>query len=267
MTTSAASPRSEAIAHTLLYEHRLAGLGRAFAAVGLAPVIVKGQSVADLVYPAEEPRIASDVDLLVGSDEDAVVGCLKAIGYLEKIAADRPYSREFSGERPFVTEDPALPPLVEVHRCLDKIIRRPIDYPTIIARSRPATRAGFRYPTIEDLLLLVVLHASNSAVPDPKNPIDIRHLVERGRPNMVVVRERAAAWGLTRAINALAGSAESRKNASNIVTRGVPRAISAWSFLPVPLRYVVGQLDWHDSPSLWARDLTRYAWARLRDHL
>ena len=154
-----------AVAAAMFYEYRLNALGNEFAARSLSPVIVKGQAIVDLAFPKDEIRLSGDVDLLVGEDGEAVVRALADMGYQE----GRPHSRHFKfGERGFSQHDERLPGYVEVHRCLDKILLRPIPYADILVRAKPSGRQGFRYPSIEDLILLVVLHASADIFFEPE---------------------------------------------------------------------------------------------------
>lgn len=233
-----------------LYEHRLGNLGRCFAARGLSPLIVKGQSVSDLAYGELEPRLASDVDLLVSDDESAVCQALIQAGYHERTDPQRRVSSQLLGERPFVTKTAALPPLVEVHRFLDKGILRPVDYAGIHLRAQPSGREGFHYPSPEDLLLLVVLHEAVSLKPShARTSRDIARLLARAKPDMAVVRERARAWELTRALEAILAG----RPPAGACTPG--------------LAYLWSQRKWHDRQSTWAKGLLRYALARGRDRL
>ncbi len=219
--------------------------------MGLAPVIVKGQAIVDLAYPADQARLAGDVDLLVGQDEAAVCNALLWAGYKEKTHAKRAHSAPLLGERAFIVKSPALPSLVEVHRFLDKAILRPVDYAGILARATPSQRAGFRYPTAEDLLLLVVLHESVAQTPSmERTQRDLDMLMRNTQPNMNIVRARAQAWELSRALETiLQGQApHTTKDAS-------------------PFRYFWQQRQQHDSQLTWAMGLGRYVYKRLADRL
>lgn len=237
------------IAAAAAYEHRLEHLGAHFAGLGLAPVIVKGQAIVDLAYPPGEARVTGDVDLLVGDDEVMVSAALRRLGYAEQTDPSRRVSAPLLGERAFVTRNVALPSLVEVHRFLDKGILRPVDYAGILARARQSPRPGFRYPAIEDLLLLVVLHESVAQVPSlARTGRDVRMILDHGKPDMRTVRARARLWELDRALDmVLAGRSE-----------GAPEDSSA-------LAYFWAQRRHHDSSLTWALGLARYGAARVAD--
>ena len=175
------SKQGQALVASMFYEYRLNELGKEFAARNLAPVIVKGQAIVDLAFPKDEVRLSSDIDLLVGDDAEPIATALTEIGYEE----DTPHSRHFRfGERGFHQHEKRLPGYVEVHRCLDKIFLRPIPYAEILARAKPSGRSGFRYPTMEDLLLLVVLHASADIFFDLERvQRDLRFLLGHAQPD------------------------------------------------------------------------------------
>lgn len=237
------------LAAAALYEHRLDNLGAAFARAGLCPVIVKGQAIVDLAYPADEPRLAGDVDLLVGEDEEAVCQALREAGYREQSVAGRKTSSALLGERPFAHRGRNLPGLVEVHRFFDKGILRPVDYTGIMQRARMSRRAGFRYPTPEDLLLLVVLHESVAKAPSlERTRRDVDMILRHARPDMTVVEARAAVWQLRKALAlVLAGqSLGSAAEASGMA-------------------YLWAQRRHHDRVLTWAAGLAQYAWARVLD--
>ena len=244
--------RYNATAAAMFYEYRLNELGNEFAARSLSPVIVKGQAIVDLAFPKDEIRLSGDVDLLVGADGEAVVRALADMGYQE----GPPHSRHFKfGERGFSQHDERLPGYVEVHRCLDKILLRPIPYADILARAKPSGRQGFRYPLIEDLILLVVLHASADIFFEPERVRrDLHFLLECGKPDMDIVRVRARQWELSRALRRL-------------LDGRYPREVAAsgdWSASRTAT-YLLGQVLWHDSPLTVLRGLGNYGLARLRD--
>lgn len=240
------------MAVSMLYQHRLENLGKVFAARNMLPVIVKGQAIADLAYPADEIRLCADVDILAGDDAVAVADVLLELGYTEKPA----HSRFFRfGERVFCHDDTSLPPLVEVHRVLDKILLRPIPYRDIIARAQCARLTGFRYPTLEDLLLLVVLHASSDVYFDAARvERDLHFLLNCKGLDMTVVKQRAQEWQLSTAL-------------LRLVNRQYPQGTSKSpaSTLAAAFSYFAGQFGWHDSTATVCRGLLYYAWARLCD--
>ena len=241
-----------AAAAAMFYEYRLNELGNEFAARSLSPVIVKGQAIVDLAFPKDEIRLSGDVDLVVGADGEAVVRALADMGYQE----GPPHSRHFKfGERGFSQHDERLPGYVEVHRCLDKILLRPIPYADILTRAKPSGRQGFRYPSIEDLILLVVLHASADIFFEPERVRrDLHFLLECGKPDMNIVRVRARQWELSRALRRLLDG------------RYPQEAVASgdWSASRTAT-YLLGQVLWHDSLLTVLRGLANYGLARLRD--
>jgi hypothetical protein len=253
-TAPGLSKQHEAVARSMLYVHRLTELGQEFAARNLAPVIVKGQAIVDLAFPKDEVRLSADIDLLVGDDANQTAAALREIGYKE----NAPHSRHFElGERKFHQSEMRLPSYLELHRCLDKIILRPIPYAEIFARATPSGRRGFRYPAIEDLFLLVVLHASADIAFNPQRvQRDLMFLIDRGKPNMDVVRSRARDWELSRALRRLL----SGQHPQNPV---VPTKHTASK----TATYLLGQLMWHDNPLTVLRGLAKYSLARSKDRL
>jgi hypothetical protein len=243
-----------AAAASMFYEYQLNELGKEFAARNLAPVIVKGQAIVDLAFPKDEIRLSADIDLLVGDGAEPIATALTEIGYEE----DTPHSRHFGfGERGFHQHEKRLPGYVEVHRCLDKILLRPIPYAEILERAKPSGRRGFRYPTMEDLFLLVVLHASADIFFDPERvQRDLLFLIGYGKPDMDIVWLRARQWELSRALHRL-------------LSERHPQMARAPSCSPASKTgsYLMGQLLWHDSPLTVLRGLAKYSLARLQDRL
>jgi hypothetical protein len=239
----------------MLYEGRLNALGEEFAARRLAPVIVKGQAIIDLAYPSDEVRLSSDVDLLTGSDEGLVADILRTLGYREQASRSRHYR---FAERGFHRQGTDLPTYVEVHRGLDKIILRPIPYLDILARARPSGRAGFRYPTVEDLLLLVVLHASADIYFDPERVRrDLAYLIDHAKPDLDLVRARAREWELSRALHRLLTDRYPKKTPRTSGRRSAAAIAS----------YFMGQFFWHDRVVTVLRGLGQYSLARIKDRL
>lgn len=244
----------EALAASMLYEYRLNELGKEFASRNLTPMIVKGQAIVDMAYPTDEIRLSGDIDLLVGDDGEQVAAALKDLGYQES----KQHSRHFQfSERGFSQNEQRLPGYVEVHRCLDKVLLRPIPYAEILARSEPSGRQGFRYPAIEDLILLVVLHASCDIFFDPERVRrDLHFLVDHGKPDMDIVWSRARQWELSHALHRLLNGRYPK----------ITRSTGAWSVSKTGT-YILGQLFWHDRIITALRGLATYSVARLRDRL
>lgn len=240
---------AKTVAASMVYEFQLGELGKQFAADGLAPVVVKGQAIVDLVFPKGEIRLAGDVDLLVGDDAEAVIDVLTGLGY-EEIP---PHSTHFCfDDRSFVQQGKRLPNLVELHQCLDKVLLRPIPYHEVIARAKPSGRFGFRYPEIEDLFLLVVLHASADIFfKQARVERDLWFLVNHGKPDMEIVWSRARQWELSCALRRLLSG----------------RYPQSRSQPPGPAVYLASQALWHDNFITVLRGLAKYSYARLLDRL
>ena len=242
------------MAASMLYQHRLDNLGKAFAMRNVHPVVVKGQSIADMAYPPEQLRLSADVDILAGDDDKTIVQVLLELGYRQQPRHSRFFPFE---EKVFHHHDLTLPPVVEVHQLLDKILLRPIPYAEIIARSRSSGRTGIRYPTIEDLVLLVVLHASSDPYFDAvRVERDLRYLLACNGLDMELVQQRARQWQLSRALKRLLAKQYPRNGSHNAEAR-----------LGNAYRFFATQLGWHDSAATVCRGLLYYAWARLCDRL
>jgi len=268
-----ASVSRKKVVNALLYEQALARLGEIFTRKGLSPVIVKGQAIFDLSYPSNTVRQASDVDLLVGDDEDEVIETLLNAGYLEHEALGRRFSCTLLGERIFTDARHELPP-VEVHRFLDKIIMHRVDYRGILARARPSSRPGLAYPSAEDLLLLTILHAACDANLQAGRTLDdLQNLVVHGRPEPAVILDRARQWKLRIAVQYWMSRLASERGVAFLSCSAGLRArlgprLSDWLrpiVKPRGVGYFLHQLAWHDNPATVAKALARYAVLRLRD--
>jgi hypothetical protein len=284
------------IAAVLGYEQALHGLGQAFLERGLAPVVVKGQALTDMAYPPNVLRHAGDVDLLVAAHEEAVVAqALLGIGYEEQAQPGRRFSKRLLGERVFVhavQTSHALPKVVEVHQFLDKVVRRPVDYPGILARARPSRFDGLRFPTPEDLFLLAVLHADVSEQIDETRALnDIGYLLLGSAIDVTAIAERALAWELRGAVlrwveklaggndESLAAAADDLREAilgthsdrrsiemvAGLVIGLVAATFAGWVTAP-GARYLVEQLPRHDNPGRFVLEAGRYSVLRVLDH-
>jgi hypothetical protein len=268
------APDHARIARAMVYEESLGRLGAMLAERGLAPVLVKGQAIADRAYPASEPRLAADVDLLVGADDSpAVAATLIELGYHERLRPERRFSQPYLGERQFHCQG-QVP--VELHTDLDKQVKRPIGYAALRARAVPSGRPGFRYPTPEDLLLLVIIHASSADGLDPARPLeDLHRLISGAPPDWRVIAERAAAWHLTRALGYWLEQVVRRHGTAvptSLVRSGSALAHGTAALarslrLPGGVQHFIDQLAWHDSAWAVLTSLSRYGTLRLRDHL
>lgn len=261
------------IGQALWYQRGLQKIGAAFADAGIAPVVVKGQALVDLVYPPNVLRPANDIDLLVPGDQEAVVGVLTSCGYQEQVAAGRPYSRHVMGERLFLARPHGYPP-VELHGFLDKMIKRPIDYTGIDRRARAGPHPGLRYPAIEDLLLLVMLHASYTTDTSRERILDdLQHLLARGAPDLDLARSRAVEWELAVVFDTWMGRLHRarRIELGFILRRDRSRLCDLFEVASDRLtpgwRYFVGQLPWYDRVTRHLRGTVSYALLRAWDRL
>lgn len=223
-------------------------------------MIVKGQAIVDLAYPRDVVRLSADVDLLVSREDEArIAGVLEASGYAERVDKHRPLTGPLFGERSFVTKDPLLPALVEVHRHMDKILRRRVDYEGVLRRAVPSNRVGFRYPQKEDLFLIVVLHASTSQIRNATRITQDFSLLLRTSLDLTVVNERARAWGLEVALRRLLpGIGEPGYDPRVAIVTHVESSSTG-------LHYFLEQLAWHDRPTRAFPYFLGYACGRALD--
>src|SRR5690606_3745415 len=106
---------------------------------------------------------------------------------------------------------------------------RPIDYAGILARARPSPRQGLSYPTLEDLLLLVVLHASSSLVRNDERCLnDIGHLAVHPKLDWQVVWERAHTWELEHALERWLELLRRKRGMHVQGAAAVSRRLDAW---------------------------------------
>jgi hypothetical protein len=259
------------VGRALHYERGLARLGEGFEAAGVAPVVVKGQAIVDATGLQPGDRLSCDVDLLVGPDnERRVAEVLGQLAYREEVHTDRRLTSRLLGERVF------LPPRgyasVEVHRVFDKLILRPIDYAGILERAQACQYPGLRYPSIEDLFLLVVLHAASDYQIDEARVLnDLEGLMAVDGLDMDVVHDRARRWKLRVALETwLERLAQVRDVGPGGDGRFVRWDLCQWARrvsepLPTGPRYFTILAPWFDSPLTPAAGLIHYAVLRTAE--
>lgn len=189
--------RPTAQAATLLREHVIERIDVALAEAGVAALAVKGAALAESVYPEPWMRTMSDVDLLVSDAQlESAIRALASAGFeVDPRPADRRLS--YGAFNEVMLSYPVGPGslLVELHTSLDKVVRRPVDLPAIVSRSRCWKRA-LSLPALEDHLLIVVLHAATADFDHAVAWLDL-HLLLGRKPDLEVVLARAAAWSLS----------------------------------------------------------------------
>ncbi len=193
-------PRARA--DCVLRSHLLDGLAESLRKASLRVLVVKGGGLAATVYPQPWLREMGDIDLIVApGEEERVVEALRASGYEQHHWPGRPLSSAQIGERLLqIKLGETLYP-VEVHRRLDKLVGRPIDYQDVFARARSSKELpeNILVPCPEDHFLLVVLHQATAELRHPIGWIDLELLL-RGGLDLSVVLKRARRWRLSTAL-------------------------------------------------------------------
>lgn len=176
---------------------QLEALGNLLAARGLDAMLVKGAALALGAYDPPWSRDMSDIDVIARPGQvDRVAAALESAGYTRYYPERRPLTHASLGELQMLP--PAQPRhVVEIHRHLDKVSVRPIDYASIFSRAHPAHGlAALLVPSTEDHLLLIALHASTHDFHHDEAYADVDRLLRLG-VDREALRERAAAWDLS----------------------------------------------------------------------
>jgi hypothetical protein len=161
-TIEIVSDPAAARASYVLRNHVLGQLALAVDGIGAPIMLLKGAALAEDVYPRPWQREMSDIDLLVAPEDlDSVVAVLCDAGFVRRsFGRDRTHSARFF-EVKLDANVGGCSLLIELHCGVDKIARRPVDYPAIFARALPHPAYDrFLIPDHTDHVLLVVLHAS-----------------------------------------------------------------------------------------------------------
>jgi ubiquinone/menaquinone biosynthesis C-methylase UbiE len=176
-----------------------------FAAHGIPAIAFKGPVLAAVAYGDPALRRAGDLDLLV-QDQHAKRVCdlLTASGYRvqpEGLSdAQRQAAWRVCGEIALVRDRDGI--LVEPHAAIaPPALCVPLDYPGLWARSRPVALDGRDVPcfALEDLVLVLCVHASKHEWSELRWICDVAELVER-YPNLAwsETLERARRQGCER---------------------------------------------------------------------
>lgn len=177
----------------LAREHVLDLVSEALRTAGLSALLVKGAGLAHL-YPSPWLRPMSDIDLLLRErDLGPVVDALGVAGF----AVEHDSARSRTARLLEVAARPpptAMQLLLELHISMDKVVLRPIDVDAIFDRAAPvASRPSLRIPSLEDHVLLVVLHLAADEFRHATGMVDLEVLVKAGADlDVVVARSRAA---------------------------------------------------------------------------
>lgn len=268
-------------ADALLRRHVLAQIAEALRQDKLQALLVKGAALALTVYPDAAARRMSDIDMLVEeADQTRAVRALENLGWLVSRPESRHFSRGMLGETMVQARVGSMTFTVEVHAALDKVVRRPIAFRDLFARSSPAPGyEGLSVPSREDHTLLVALHASTHEYRHVLALQDMELLLRSGLDKRELVR-RAEQFRL-RSVMFVMLSVLKNLGAASVdealvkmfdpgwVRRGViGRFYDARRFPPVlgeealGLSWIVGQAPLWDDPRMFAKGVLKYAGVR-----
>ncbi len=186
----------------VLRSHLLEGLAECLKQASLRVLLVKGAALASSIYPQPWLREMCDIDLVVEpGDQDHVVAALRGAGYQQHRWQQRPLSSAQTGERVMRIKLGETEMPVEVHRQLDKLVARPIDYRQVFDRASASAALpdNLLIPSPEDHFLLVVLHQATSGLRHQAGWIDLELLL-RGGLDLDRVLRQAQQWRLSTAL-------------------------------------------------------------------
>jgi hypothetical protein len=266
----------------LAREHVLGSLARALHDARLEALLVKGCGLAHL-YPSPWLRPMADVDLLVRERElDRVVSVLSAAGFTRE-----PDGRPLTASLLEISlRSPGQQLLVELHLSMDKVVLRPLDVGAMFDRSTTSNHGeALRVPSLEDQVLLVVLHFAADEYQHAAAVVDLELLVRHGAKLEEVV-ERARKVGATSALHlalailcARAGEqVVSEDVLASLAPTGLRRRLLATQFDPTtwPVarhgstlgpRWLLKQLLLQDSTASFGKGLAAYAIKRLLERV
>ena len=184
------------------------------AARGIRALPLKGAVLAESVYAVEAERPMSDVDVLALERFPDAVAALHDAGFAELVR----------GDHAFAFRDPAGAGVVELHRSVTSAPGLfPLDAEGLWRRRRPGRGQLQAWPSAEDLLLQLALHAAfqHGLVLSLVQWLDFRRLVEREALDVAVVAT------LARAARAEAPLAAALAVAEAVVGAKVPDALRA----------------------------------------
>ncbi len=264
----------------LAREHVLGLLARALHDAHLEALLVKGCGLTHL-YPVPWMRPMADVDLVVREqDLGRVVGALSAAGFTRD-PSQRPLTAPLLE---IGLRSPGQELLVELHLSMDKVVLRPVDIGAMFGRATPSMVGdALRLPSLEDQLLLVVLHFAADEYQHAAAVVDLELLVRHG-VNLRVVVARAREAGATSALffalailcARLGEQLVSEDLLASLAPHGLRHKLLATQFdpkaWPVAKRvstlgtpWLLKQLLLHDRPMAFAKGLASYGLRRFSE--
>jgi Uncharacterised nucleotidyltransferase len=142
------------------------------AAQGIRALPMKGAVLAETVYGVEAERPMSDVDLLALERFPEAAAALRQAGFAEVVRGDHAWA----------FRDPSGGGIVELHRSVTSAPGLfPLDSEGVWQRRRPGRGQLRAWPSVEDLLLQLALHAAfqHGLVLSLVQWLDFRQLLER----------------------------------------------------------------------------------------
>jgi hypothetical protein len=199
------------------------------AARGIRALPMKGAVLAESVYGVEADRPMSDVDVLVLERFPEAASALAEAGFVEVVRGDHAWA----------FRDPSRGGILELHRSVTSAPGLfPLDAEGLWQRRRAGQRQLQAWPSAEDLLLQLALHASfqHGLVLSLVQWLDFRLLLEREPIDVALLLERAAAARARAPLAAALAAAEAVVAAPvpAELRDGLPRGLARW--LEAPLR-------------------------------
>lgn len=190
-------------------------------AQGIRSLPLKGAVLAETVYDAESDRAMSDVDVLALERWPDAIAALVAAGFAE-IAR---------GDHAWAFRDPGSGAVVELHRSVVSAPGLfPMDAEGLWKRSRPGRGQLRRYPSSEDLLVQLALHAAfqHGLVLSLVQWLDFRRVLEREALDLERLQALSARSRADAPVAAALAVAEA------VVAAPVPDALRPWLAASLP---------------------------------
>ena len=149
-------------------------------AIGVRSLLLKGASLEQVLYDADEPRLSTDVDLLVApADHQRAERCLKHVGYVNKYDGPSPVWAEEHADA-WAASDWRVP--VDLHRRLWGVeISAELAWHILWARRQKVELGASSVQALSasGIALLVALHAAHHG-PDVARPlVDLNRALQR----------------------------------------------------------------------------------------
>jgi hypothetical protein len=231
-----ASERRRLLVRTLSQISLAARAIALFAGRGIRALPLKGAVLAESVYDVEAERPMSDVDVLALERFSDAAAVLRAAGFAELARADHA----------FAFRDPAGGGVLELHRSVTSAPGLfPLDAEGLWQRRRRGRGQLEAWPSVEDLLLQLALHAAfqHGLVLSLVQWLDFRRLLEREAVDVARLADLAAAARAEAPLAAALAVAEAVAGAKvpDALRAGLPRAAARRlaSRLRDPLGFVV----------------------------